>query len=586
MKLKNLSIKLRLKLKKLFIDIRHTHLRDLRNITLSNLKKIPDVVHLKNLVLFSGVLSVVIIAMFVNRFNSLGSNFIKEMPDFGGIYSHGVVGTIERINPLFIQNDAENAASKLVYSGLTRTISATKYVPDLAESWEISSDNLTYDFKLKKNVKWHDGANFTADDVVYTIGLIQNPDTRTSLSQIWHGVTIEKVNDYEVKFTLPNPFAEFLDVANQPILPKHILESIDPKNIKVAEFNTKPIGTGPYKFVRFDQFGTQTGVILTANNNFAISKPYIEQIRLILYDNNYSLMQGLARRQISGVTDIPGYMLADVKKLTNLNLTQNYLPEYEVLNFNLKNEILANKDVRLAFAAAVDRTQILQDALAGNGRAVSVPILPGRSGFDSKAKGIDYNVQASNDALEKAGWLRGDDGIRRKDGKILTFRFVYVDDVENSAVAKTIKRQFEAIGVNLELIPENVNLINANYIRPRNYDMILIGQNVGIDEDLYSFWHSSQATDPGLNLTGFSDKKVDKLLEQVRKSSDVAYRAERFKQIQDVIIAEQPALFLYSPLHTSALSKEVLGSEQSRISTPSDLLNNIYAWYIKSRKTR
>lgn len=586
MNLKNLSLKLRLNLKKFYIDIRQTHLRDFRNLTFANIKKIPDIVHLKNLVLFSGILSVVIVAMFVTRFSSLDSYFIKNIPNFGGTYSHGVVGTIEKINPLFVQDDAENVANKLIYSGLTRTVSATNYVPDLAESWSISEDAKTYDFKLKQNVKWQDGANFNADDVTYTIGLIQNPDTRTSLSQIWRGVIVEKVNDFEVKFTLPNAFPEFLDVANQSILPKHLLGTIDPKNVKVAEFNTSPVGTGPYKFVRFDQTGTQTEVILESNKDFAIHRPFIDQIRLILYGDSSALYKGLARRQITGAADITIDRIADTKRLANITLTENYLPQYEVLNFNLKNDILANKDIRRALAAAVNRPEIINNALSGDAKEVSVPILPGRSGYDPKAKGVDFNVAAANDALEKAGWVKADDGIRRKDGKVLKFRFVYLNDSETNSVASVIRQQFKNVGVDLELIPTDMSLINANYIRSRNFDILLIGQNVGIDEDLYSFWHSSQVTDPGLNLTGFSNPKVDKLLEQVRKSSDPKYRSDRFKQVQDVLVDEQPALFLYTPLHVSVLGKEVLGAKQARISQPNDMLNNIYDWYIRTKRTR
>jgi peptide/nickel transport system substrate-binding protein len=586
MKLKNTWLKLRLQLKKLWIDIRHTHLKDLRNLTLANIKKIPDASHLKNLVLFSSILSVVILAMFVTRFTSLNEYFIRDLPDFGGIYSQGVVGSVEKMNPLFVQDDAENVANKLIYSGLTRTVSATNYVPDLAESWELSSDGRTYDFKLKKGVKWHDGVGFNADDVVYTIALIQNPDTRSPLSQIWRGVTVEKVNDFEVKFNLPNTFPEFLDVANQSILPKHLLSDIDPKNIKVAEFNAKPVGTGPYKFVRFDQVGTQTGVVLAANKAFSIHRPFIDQVRLILYDTDESMLKGLARRQISGVSDIPVGKIAETKRLANLTLTQNYLPQYEVLNFNLKNEILAVKEVRLALAAAVNRPQIIADALSGNAREASVPILPARSGYNPKAKGVAFDVNAANTALDTAGWVRGANGTRAKDGKSMKFRVVFVDNSENNKVINVLKQEFSAIGVELELIPSDVNQINSNFIRPRNYDMILMGQNVGIDEDLYSFWHSSQVADPGLNLTGFSDKKVDKLLEQTRKSSDAKYRADRFTQVQDVIIAEQPALFLYTPIHTSALGKEILGAKQDRISQAGDMLNNIYDWYIQTKQTR
>lgn len=585
MKLKNLRIKSRLRLKKLIINIRQTHLRDLRNVSLSNVKKIPDIVHLKNLVLFSGVLSIVIVAMFVTRFGSLSNYFIKEVPAFGGIYSHGVVGSIEKMNPLFVQDDAESVANKLIYSGLTRTVSGNN-VADLAESWTVSTDLTIYNFKLKQNIKWHDGEPFSAEDVVYTIGLIQNPDTRTSLSQVWRGVTVEKISDFEVRFTLPNPFPGFLEVASEPILPKHLLSEIDPKNIKVAEFNTKPVGTGPYMFERFDQIGTQTSVILESNKDFTIHRPFIDQIRLIFFEDNETLYKGLTRRQISGVADISLDRLTDIKKMTNLDITQNYLPQYEVLNFNLKNEILAIKEIRLSFAALLDRKTLINDALDGNAKEISTPILPGRSGYDPKVKGIGYNLTVAIEALDKLGWVKGEDNIRRKEGKILKFRFVYVDNDENDKVALVLEKEFADAGVDLELVPADVHTINASYIRPRNFDMIMIGQNVGIDEDLYSFWHSSQITDPGLNLTGFSDPKVDKLLEQVRKSSDEKYRAERYKQIQEVLLAEQPAIYLYSPLHVSVIGKEIHTAKQKRISQPNDILNNIYDWYIRSRQTR
>ena len=307
---------------------------------------------------------------------------------------------------------------------------------------------------------------------------------------------------------------------------------------------------------------------------------------MILYEDNEALVRGLSRRQISGTTDIPTSKLAETSRLANMDLTQNYLPQYTVVNINYKNEILANKEIRRAFSAAINRKEIVDNALSGLAKEISVPILPGRSGYDPKAKGIAYDPTVANDALEKAGWLKGEDGIRRKDGKILRFRFVYIDDVENSQVAEVLRQQFADIGVALDLTPSNINLINADYIRPRNYDMIMMGQNVGIDEDLYSFWHSSQVADPGLNLSGFSDKKVDKLLEQVRKSSDATYRSNRFKQVQEVLIEEQPAFFLYTPIHISALGKEIHGAKQVKVSSSGDLLNNIYDWYIKTKKTR
>lgn len=585
MKLKSFSLKLRLRLKKLIIDLKKTHLKDLRNTLFANVKKVPDIVHLKNIVLFSSVLSIVIISMFVNRFNILNSFFITEIPVVGGVYSHGVIGTIESINPLFAQGDAEEAAVSLIYSGLTRTVSG-KQIPDLAETWTVSSDGLTYDFLLRHDISWHDGSVFTADDVVYTIQLIQNPDTRTSLYDVWNGVTVEKVGDYEVKFTLPNPYPKFLEVANQGILPVHLLKGIDAKNIKVAEFNMAPIGTGPYSFIRFDQAGTQTEVVFEANDSFAIGKPYISQINLVLYDSEDSLYEGLARRQISGTSEISINNLDSVKDLANLEINETYFPQYEVLCLNYNNTILANKDIRKALAAAVNRSEIISKVFNDEAMAVSAVLLPGLSGYDSSVSGIAYDVNAANTALDTAGWTRGENGVRQKEGVSLSFNFVYVDNSENNEVATILKEQLAAVGVELKLIAADESLISPNYIRPRNYDMILIGQNVGFDEDLYSFWHSSQKTNTGLNLSSFASDEVDNLLEQVRKSNDENYRSVRYREVQNVINEETPAIFLYSPLNFSAISRDVHVIEQTALSEASDVLNNIYVWYIETEKTR
>ena len=313
MKLSGLGIRLKLMLKKIAIDVKNTHIKDLRNRFLSSLKKIPDIIHLKNLVFFSGILSVLVLVLFVQRFNSLGKYYIIKKPEYGSTYNQGVVGLIDKINPLFIRNEAENTATKLIFSGLTRVVDGNTIIPDLAKSWTVSEDGKVYDFILKKNISWHDGETFTADDVIYTIGLIQNSETKTSLFNTWNGVTTQKVNDYEVKFTLPAQYPDFLNVASQAMLPKHLLSSVDPKNIKIAEFNQVPVGTGPYKFIRFDQLGSQSEVVLESNDNFAISRPFIQGINLIIYDDDKSLYDGLARRQIDGVLEINPESFSEIK---------------------------------------------------------------------------------------------------------------------------------------------------------------------------------------------------------------------------------------------------------------------------------
>ena len=296
MNIKRFSIKFRLTLKKLIIDIRRSHLKDLRNQVLLYLKKLPDIVHLRNLVFISTILSVIILVMFVQRFDTLHDYYQKEKPAYGGSYTEGVIGDIQKINPLFIQNDAEASACRLIFSGLTREEANNKIVPDLAQSWQALDNNTVYIFKLKKNLKWQDGKPLTADDVIFTIDLIQNPDTRTSQNAIWQNVTVQKINNYEIKFTLPNTYNDFLETATQPILPEHLLSNINPEEIKVAQFNMTPVGSGPYSFVSFDQAGNETKLVLTANQYFSPHEPYIKNVSLRLYDDFNDLYNGLTQK--------------------------------------------------------------------------------------------------------------------------------------------------------------------------------------------------------------------------------------------------------------------------------------------------
>lgn len=582
MKLKQVGIKLRLKLKKLLLDIRQTHLKDIRNAFLLYLKKLPNIIHLRNLVLFNSILSIVVIVMFYQRFTALAPYYQKFEPASGGVYREGVIGNVEKINPLFILNSAESSSVRLVFSGLTRVLPNDQIVPDLAEKWK-QIDDTTYDFTLRKGIKWHDGKDFKADDVIFTINLIQNPDTKTSQLAIWKGVKVEKVNDYEVKFTLTGAFPDFLKVASVPIMPQHLLKEIDPKNIKVAEFNLHPVGTGPYKFVRFDQSGSQTEVIFSENDNFAIHKPYLNEVRIKAYESFDDLYNGLIRKQIDGIADVPLDKADKVGSISNLNEYKMFLPRYQVLIFNTKKDFLSDKAVRQALVKAIDRTKIINIAANGYAQPVYSAVLPGQVGYDPKFRKETLDVASANSDLDKLGWLKGQDGTRTKDGKALTFTLVAGDDFENRSAAQEISGEYAQIGVKINLQLSDITLLQSDYLRPRNYDMVLVGQDTGSEADLYSFWHSSQVADPGLNLSGLGDRKMDKLLELARKTSNPKSKADKLIQAQETILDEAPAVYLYNPNFAIAIERNIKGFAVGKMDDSIEHLNSIYDWYINQK---
>jgi len=586
MKTRRLSIKFRLVLKKTFIEIKQTRFKDLRNDFFHYLKKIPDIIHLKNMVLITGILSGVVLIMFFQRFSALGQYFEKSIPANGGNYTEGVIGQIDKINPLFVNNEAEATANSLVYSGLVKIMPNNKIVPDLAESWTIQDNGKVYLFKLKKNLMWQDKVQLKADDIRFTINLIQNPDTRTSLSSIWQNIEVSKVNDNEVKITLPNNYNDFLRVAAQPILPEHLLKDLDPSSFKISEFNTKPVGSGPYKFVRFDQTGKETIAVFDANEFAQPHKPFINRVRLRLYDNFNDLYSAVLRKQVNGISQIPYSKIDDVKKLGSMAVYSQYLPRYKAVFFNLKNELLSRKEIRLALSKAIDRDEIINQTLGDKAMPVFAPILPGKEGYNSKLNISQFDLTKANAELDAAGWARGQDGIRAKDGKKLSFRIVATNDAEGIKTSNIIKDNLKKIGVTTKIIISENDLLQPDFIRPRNFDLAIVGQNVGATTDLYSFWHSTQKTDPGLNLSGLSDRKTDKLIELGRKSNDRKYRDDKYRQAQEAIMAEAPAVFLYSPIYSFAITKNIKGFNQGKISNPVEILNDISNWYIYEKNKK
>jgi peptide/nickel transport system substrate-binding protein len=580
MKLKNFFIKLRLRAKKFFIELKKTRLKDLRNSFFYQIKKIPDIVHLKNLAFFGAIVSVIILVLFVQRFSLLRDYFIVREAVQGGIYKHGVVGEADKINPLFLQNEAEESISKLVFSGLT-TIVDGQAQPEVAEKWE-NPDATTYIFYIKDNVFWHDGQKLTVDDVVFTLNLIQNPDTRTPKNTIWKGVTYEIMPGNAIKFKLPNAYPGFLKVCSEPILPKHILEKVDPKNIKVAEYNQAPVGTGPYLFDRFDQVGANSEVVLKRNDNYyKKSRPLIDEVRVVFFENENDLVSSISRRQIDGTDSINGFT-----KVENISATVTqriYLPAYTSVLFNYKSSILSQKDNRLAVIAALDRADILK-SIDLEDSAIYGPLLPGSPGYNAKQRGQANNLALSKELIEKSGFKKNDGEYFTKDGKVFEIRFAFIDTDHGRKIATAVSEQLKKAGIKVSLEPYDAVNFNQNVVRPRNFDLVLIEQNVGLDSELYSFWHSSQISDPGQNLTGYKDRKIDKLLEQSRKSSDRTYIAERNTQIEQAIIDDGAAYYIYRDSAKTVFSDKVAVVKQNRVSRAIDVLNTIDNWYINFKE--
>ncbi len=503
-----------------------------------------------------------------------------QRPLAGGIYSEGLVGTFKNINPVLPDGSAGADVSRLIFSGLTKVNNEGEIQADLAKRWTISPDGKTYTFYLRNDVKWHDNVPFTAHDVVFTLVAIQNPDSRSPLSGSWQGVKAEAKDDHTVVYTLPKAFTPFIQLTNVGILPRHLLESVEPSSLRVANFNQKPVGVGPFKLEEFDT--VEGRVQLTANENYYDGKPLLDKVVFKAYETSAAAIDAYSRRQVMGVSRLQPGQVDKADDLGDMKIYELTAPDEVGVFFKTTSGPLSGRVVRTALAQATNRKEIVKQNLGGHAMELGSPLMPGRLG--AGAQQPKYNLDAANKALDNDGWQRGQGGVRVKNGAPLQIKLVTQSNSQYSKVAESIKEQWEKVGARVQITEVDAATLQQSYIRPRKYDALLYGINVGLDSDVYSYWHSAQAADPGLNLSAYASTAADKALEGGRTLQDKPTRAAKYKSFVSAWVADNPAVMLYSPTYIYGVSKGVKGITMHKLGEPTDRFYNIESWAVRSKR--
>lgn len=534
----------------------------------------------RRFILVWGGISVVALIALANQIGSLTDYYLTKGQQAGGVYTEGVVGEIKTINPILPEGAASADATKLVFSGLTRLNDQRQIEPDLAQRWDISDDGKTYTFHLREGVKWHDGVPFTAQDVEFTLLAIQTPDTRSPLAASWQGVEVKAEGERTVIFKLPNAYSPFLHATTLGILPRHKLELVEPKSLRAHDFNQKPIGTGPFKVQTFKASNKE--IDLVANTDFYRGKPLLEGFNLRWYTSYDAALEAYAKKQIQGIAQIPSAYVNQAKKLPGLKIRELTPSAQTNLFFKTTAEQLKDKKVRQALALAVNRQELVERVLKGRGVALRSPILPGQIGYSASRQQAHTDLARAKQLLDEAGWkLSGQ--FRAKDGQRLELRLVTREGGEYAQAAKLVQKQWEKVGVKTELKLAEISELQQSYIRPRNYDVLLFGINIGADPDPYPFWHSSQGKDPGLNLSQYSSKPADLALESGRIVKDNALRAAKYQSFLSTWIDDAPSVVLYGSYYLYGTNTDLLGVKADRLVSPSDRLYATENWSLLTK---
>jgi peptide/nickel transport system substrate-binding protein len=508
------------------------------------------------------------------------------VPDTGGAYVEAMVGNPSYLNPVLLQfNQVDRDLSALLFSGLTRFDENGLIVPDLAESWEISDDGKSYLFHLRKDVRWQDRTPFTADDVVFTIKAIQDPafQGNQEVADLWRDVAVEQVSDYDVRFTLKEPFAPFLEYTTVGILPRHLYSDSVGKAMLESSYNLRPVGTGPFKLAKI----TGDSIALQPNADYHGPAPKLAQLQFRFYPDYAGALAALEKGDVDA---LPYLEPQDVVRLqSNDKLAVYSAPDYlkyTVLFLNNSNPIFQDKAVRQAVAYAINKDRIIQTVMDGQAVPGKGPVSPGSWAFDPKVPTHEYDPKKAEGLLDAAGWVRpdGNGAVREKDGQQLSFVILTNDNQRRIKTGELVAADLRAVGFKCEVQALPWADLLKDYMVPRTFVGAIAEQwLLTADPDLYSLWDSSQIGGGGFNFSGLNDPRIDQLLEEARRTVDKNKRTELYSEFQRLWEDEVPGVVLYYPEFSWAVSKNVKGVRLSAMIDGSSRFRHVADWYVKTK---
>ncbi len=525
----------------------------------------------------------------------VNQQYLRETPVPGGMLVEGVVGTPRFVNPVLAVTRADQDMVSLVYDGLMKIDPSGNLVPELAESVTVSDDGRMYTITLKRDIFFHNGNPLTARDVLFTIGLIQNPELKSPLRGNWDGVTATEVSEYELTLTLGEPYAPFIENLTVGILPRGVWDALPIEQLPFSQYNTEPIGTGSFAIeeVMRDEAGLINAYILTAAP-YGSQQPNISKVMLRFYQNEAALVEALTQGEIDGSPSLSPESLATLDT-SEYTVTEHALPRTFGVFFNQnRSAALLDPAVREALEMMIDRTALTERVTAGHSIPTATPVPPGFLTVESTStakeasQSLEERVASASSLLSQAGWTRGDNDLWQKTVDEETVTLSLTISTSNTplfdATATVVTEWWQALGVEVSVDQyEQTDLVQA-IIRPRNYQVLLFGSDVGRALDLYPFWHSSQKDDPGLNITQYTNIEADTYLKTIRTAKTAPERDQAIVALTGLIAEERPAIFLFTPTFTYLLSPDVTHGAMNRLGSPSDRFANIDEWYTSKER--
>ncbi len=513
-----------------------------------------------------------------------------EGPAEGTTYTEGTIGSVDNLNPIFASTPAERSASRLLFASLFREDFRSSPQFELTDHYTLDPTGKIYTVVLRHDARWQDGLPITAKDVLYTFSAIKDADTHSQLYSNWRNITVEQVDDYTVKFTLPAPYTPFLNALTVGILPEHILGKVRGAQLRSYSFSRSPdVTSGPFTFQDVHTMGgkdAQVIVRMDANPDYFLGQPKLAHFQLHAYGGNDDLVRAFRTQEVAAISTQDSEQLEALNSQKNAVRSDSPLYSGVYAFFQTQNPILKDTKVRTALELATDQPALLKK-LHNRVQPLTGPLLAGQLGYADDVRQAPTNLEQAKAMLEAAGWHVGPKGKRvNAQGEPLKLQLVTLSSSDFPTVAQTLMDQWSKVGVSFDsqvIKPED---IQQNVIIPRAYDVLIYELSIGADPDVYAYWHSSQATDRGFNLSEYRSAQVDDALDSARSRGDSALRAAKYRTFTQRWLADVPAIGLYRPSLTYIQTKGVTSFVPRNLADPVDRYENIRFWSASKTQLR
>ncbi|MBN1587203.1 MAG: peptide-binding protein [Candidatus Omnitrophica bacterium] len=494
----------------------------------------------------------------------------------------GSIGEPRNLISILVSDSGSSQVTGLVYSGLVRYDKDLELEGELARSWEILDEGRTILFHLRKDVRWHDGEPFTAEDVLFTYQSLMDPKVPTPHRSDYELVeSVEIVDAHTLRVKYSEPFAPALSSWGMGVLPAHLLKGKD--LVKSGE-NRNPVGTGPFRFLNWD---TGSRVDLVANEDYFEGRPNINRYVIRIIPDQTTLFLELRTQNVDEINLTPlQYQRMTDTEFFKENFRRFRYPArgYTYMGYQLENPLFQDVRVRQALDHAVDKQEIIDGVLFGLGQPCTGPFIPGSWATNAQTIPRPYNPLQAKSILATCGWTDSDgDGWLDKNGKVFEFTLMTNQGNEQRKLAaEIIQRRLAEVGVRVKIkIVEWATFVHE-FVDKGRFDAVLLGWGLSVDPDNYAIWHSSQIGEGKYNFVSYHNAEVDELLVKGRTTFDQEARAACYRRIHEIIHEEQPYMFLFVGDALPIVHARFQGIEP----TIAGIGYNLKDWYVPKSQQR